>query len=392
MPIRIIPIGLIGGIMKRNPFFFGEVVTGENFTNRVNEIKRLITDLGGGHNIFLISPRRYGKTSLIINVLEHLKKKGLFTFYFDLYKAASLRELLEAYAKGVAQSCTTKVERFSEFIKDIFPKIRPKIIIGSDGAPSIEVDIQLKEADLLDSLEEVLNVPEKIAIKRKKSFVIVFDEFQEILNLDGERIEKMMRACFQHHHRVAYLFAGSKKHVIYSMVSDPNRAFYKLGDIMNLQKIEPIEMKVFLRKQFAKGPIKVTENILNYVLEIGENVPYNVQYLCHHLWNWCLEAKKIEKQDLMMILDNIIAEQSANYIALWDGLSLHQRLFLKAVSKYPNKPVFSKDFIGEYDLGTPGSIQKSIALLKKKNIIDIDIKNIRFNDVFFKEWIKKKML
>jgi AAA+ ATPase superfamily predicted ATPase len=105
--------------MKRNPFFFGEVVTGDNFTDRTDEIKKLTTELRGGHNIFLISPRRYGKTSLIINVLEHLNREGLFTFYIDLYKVASLRELLEAYAKGVARSCTTRVERFSEFIKDI---------------------------------------------------------------------------------------------------------------------------------------------------------------------------------------------------------------------------------------------------------------------------------
>ncbi len=378
--------------MKRNPFFFGEVVTGENFTDRVDEVKRLTAELRGGHNIFLISPRRYGKTSLIINVLEHLNKEGLFTFYFDLYKVASLRELLEAYAKGVARSCTTRVERFSDFIKDIFPRLRPKIVIGSDGAPSIEVDIQLKDKDLMDSLEEVFDVPEKIARKRKRNFVVVFDEFQEILNLDGERIEKMMRACFQHHHKVAYLFAGSKRHLIYSMVSDPNRAFYKLGDIMNLQKIEITEMMVFLKKQFFRGHIKVTDSVIDYILEISENVPYNVQYLCHHLWNWCLESKKIEKQDVMKVIDNIIAEQSANYIALWDGLSLHQRLFLKAISKSQAKPIFSKDFIAENELGTAGSIQKSITLLMKKNIIDVDAKKIRFNDIFFKEWIKKKML
>lgn len=373
--------------MKRNPFFFGEVVTGENFTDRANEIKRLKAELCGGHNIFLISPRRYGKTSLIIRVLEHLKEEGIFTFYMDLYKVASLRELLEAYARGVARVFTTKVEQFSDFIKEIFPKLRPKIIIGGDGAPSIEIDLQLKDRELLDSLEEVFDVPEKIAKKRKRHFVVVFDEFQEILNLDGERIEKVMRACFQHHHNVSYLFAGSKRHLIYSMVSDPNRAFYKLGDIMNLQKIEPAEMKVFLKEQFSKGPIEVIGNVLDYILEVSENIPYNVQYLCHHLWNWCLEARRVEKKDVMEVLDNIVAEQSVNYIALWDGLSLHQRLFLKAVSKFQNTQMFSKDFITENDLSTPGSIQKSITLLKKKNIIDVDGKEIRFNDVFFKEWM-----
>ena len=145
---------------------------------------------------------------------------------------------------------------------------------------------------------------------------MAFDEFQEILNLDGERIEKMMRAFFQHHHKVAYLFAGSKRHLIYSMVSDPNRAFYKLGDIMNLQKIEPAEMMMFLKKQFSKGPIKVKENVLDYLLEISENVPYNVQYLCHHLWNWCLEAKKIEKKDIITYIPQVRDLRFWNYSRL----------------------------------------------------------------------------
>ena len=144
--------------MKRNPFFFGEVVTGESFTDRTNEIETLTRELRGGHNMFLISPRRYGKTSLIINVLKRLKKEGLLTFYIDLYRVASLRELLEAYARGVARSYTTRVEKFSEFVKDVFPGLRPKIVIGSDGAPAIEVDVHFRDKELLNSLEEVFEV------------------------------------------------------------------------------------------------------------------------------------------------------------------------------------------------------------------------------------------
>lgn len=378
--------------MKVNPFYYGEVVTGENFTDRVAEIERLTTELCGGNNILLISPRRYGKTSLIINALELIKNKGLFVFYMDLYKSASVHELLEAYGKGIIRSCRTRVENISDFIKDLFPKIRPKIILGDDGLPSIEVDIKLKEKELMDSLAEILDAPQKIAKKQGKNFVVIFDEFQEIINLDGERLEKLMRACFQHHHNVAYLFAGSKRHLLHSMASDPNRAFYKLGDVMNLQKIAPGEMMKFVEKQFSKGPIKIKKTIIDTVLDVSENVPYNVQYLCHHLWNRCLPKKEVKEDDIDAVLNNIITEQSVNYIVVWDGLSLHQRLLLKAIIKSPEQSIFSKNFISENELGTAGSIQKSIILLTKKNIIDAKGKEIRFNDVFFKEWINKKMI
>jgi hypothetical protein len=154
------------------------------------------------------------------------------------------------------------------------------------------------------------------------------------------------------------------------MVSDPNRALYKLGDVMNLQKIAPEEMIKFVKKQFSMGPIKIKENIIGTILEISENVPYNVQYLCHNLWNRCLLTKEVKEDDLDAVLANIITEQAANYIAVWDGLSLHQRLLLKAVIRSPEQSLFSKNFIFENELGTPGSIQKSVSLLTKKNIID----------------------
>ena len=95
--------------MKLNPFYYGGVVTGENFTDRVAEIERLTTELCGGHNIFLISPRRYGQTSLIISALELIKIKGLFGFYMDLNKVASVREFLDAYVKGIDRSCKTRI-------------------------------------------------------------------------------------------------------------------------------------------------------------------------------------------------------------------------------------------------------------------------------------------
>jgi AAA+ ATPase superfamily predicted ATPase len=378
--------------MKVNPFYYGEVVTGENFTDRIDEIERLTTELCGGHNVFLISPRRFGKTSLIINTLEQIKKRGLFVFYMDLYRVASIRELLEACAKGIVQTSRTKVEKISDFVKDLFPKIRPKIILGDDGIPSIEVDIALKDRELMDSLSEILDAPQKIAEKRKTNFVIVFDEFQEIVNLDGARLEKLMRASFQHHHNVAYLFAGSKRHLLLDMVSDPNRAFYKLGDIMNLHKIPPDEMMKFVKKKFSEGPINIGDEVIDSVLETSENVPYNIQYLCHHLWNRCLQIKDVKKADIDAVMTNIINEQSANYISIWDGLSMHQRLFLKAIIKSPERSIFSKEFVSENELGTPGSIQKSISLLTKKNVIEMEDKDIRFNDVFFKEWIKNRMI
>jgi hypothetical protein len=130
--------------------------------------------------------------------------------------------------------------------------------------------------------------------------------------------------------------------------------------------VAPEEIIKFVKKQFSKAPIKIKAKTIGTVLEIDEKVPYNVQYLCHKLWNRCLLTKEVKEDNVDAVLDNIIIEQAANYITVWDGLALHQRLLLKAIIKSPEQPLFSKNFIFKNELGIPESIQKSISLLKKR--------------------------
>lgn len=46
-------------------FVYGMSVAGNNFTDRIEETKRIKADLEHGINVILISPRRMGKTSLV---------------------------------------------------------------------------------------------------------------------------------------------------------------------------------------------------------------------------------------------------------------------------------------------------------------------------------------
>ncbi|MCK4495394.1 MAG: ATP-binding protein, partial [Candidatus Aminicenantes bacterium] len=164
----------------KNPFVYGEVVTGKDFADREDEIKELTRDLKDCEKIFLISPRRYGKTSLIINTLSKLRDAGIYSIYLDLYKATSLHKLLELYAREIAQEVETKLERAIRFMEETLPGLRPKITLNANGSPSIGIDYISSKLDVLRFLDEVFNLPQKLALKKKRNFVVVFDEFQEI--------------------------------------------------------------------------------------------------------------------------------------------------------------------------------------------------------------------
>jgi AAA+ ATPase superfamily predicted ATPase len=376
----------------KNPFIYGEVVTGEDFADREIELENIIRDLKDGQNIFLISPRRYGKTSLIMNALEKLRKESFYTAYIDLFKVSSFKGLLELYTEAVSSAAETKIGRFTGLIRDFFPNIHPKVVITSDGRPSIEIDYEVKEKRVGKLFDEVYEAPQRIAGKRKRNFIVVFDEFQEIANLNGEMIEKGMRACFQHHDHVGYLFAGSRRHIIYEMVSNKQRAFYNMGKIMPLGKIPREEFKAFLEDKFSETGFSLEGGVLDEILEVTENYPYNVQFLCHELWNNCLDRRKVLVEDITPTMNKILDGQSAVYVTIWNTLPVHQKRMLIAIASSGGENIFSRDFIRHNDLGAVSTVQTSINLLMKKEIIDKEDNIYYITDVFFKKWIEKEMI
>lgn len=374
-----------------NPFIYGAVVTGDKFANRKKEHAELVRDLTNYEKIFLISPRRYGKTSLIINAFEKIDKRNFYTIYIDFYRVISLHKLLEIYAREIARVCESKLERAVNFLRETIPQLRPKITIEPDGSTNIGLEYVPSEKDIYLNLEEIFELPEKIAQKKGKGFVIAFDEFQEVNKFNGEAVEKLMRSIFQRHKKVGYLFAGSKKHLIYEMISNRSRPFYKLGRIMTMDKMPREDFGNFLKNEFIKTKFELDPNVFDRIFSYTKDVPYNTQYLCHRLWDLNRDAKKIKETDVEIALDTIITEETPIYSSLWDSLSLHQRQVLYAIAHSGSERIFSRDYIAKNNLGALATVQTSLRLLVNKEVLEKEGNSHSFTDVFFEAWVRRRI-
>ncbi len=371
-----------------NPFIYGEIVTDKNFADRDSELKFLERDLLDGEIIFLISPRRYGKTSLIFNLFRHFKKKKVLTVYVDLYRCASLSQFLDQYLSLLLQASETKLDKITRFVSEILPAIRPKLSIKPDGTIEAEISISPVKKDLGKTIEEIIDIPYRISKKKKKKIIVVFDEFQEIRNFDGESIEKIIRSVIQHHRQVGYLFAGSKKHVIEDMIQSKDKAFYKSGKVMNLNKIDSSIFEKFIRKKFEMTDFKVGIGVIEEVFKITALSPHYVQYLCHELWDSFISSRRIEKNDVRDILKKIVSEEAPLYLTIWDDLTLHQRRVLQAIASIGGKNIFSQRYVIQNELNSTSSVQTSTRILIKKGILYREDIEYFIEDVFFKFWIQ----
>ncbi|MDE1818317.1 MAG: hypothetical protein KGI19_06915, partial [Thaumarchaeota archaeon] len=174
--------------MSVNPFVFGSIVSGKSFTDRKNELREFVSDLASGTNLIIFSPRRYGKTSLMMKVMEDLKKKDIMCAYIDLFPASSKERFIEIFTNSIAKVKEQKIQEIVNTIKEYIPGF--KVIIrpdtGTGMESSLEIELAKNKRDVDETLNKLYDLPERIAKKKKKRLVVVFDEFQEIKNIDGD--------------------------------------------------------------------------------------------------------------------------------------------------------------------------------------------------------------
>ncbi len=372
----------------QNPFKFGSVVSGDDFADRRRELAELSRELAAGQHLFLLSPRRYGKTSLILTLLERLRSRRTLVAYVDVFRTTTAAQLLELMAQTVLRSAESRPERLLRLATNLLGRLRPQVGTDSTGRPTLSLDVGASPRGGLALQEEVLALPERLATKRGSRLVLAFDEFQEMQRFPGAGLEKAMRSHFQRHRHVSYLFAGSRQSALQDMATRERSPFYKFGRIISLGPIPQEEFAPFLEARFRRGRLGTSSDVLEAILAAADDVPYNIQRLCHQLWDILTgKADRITERDIGKAIAIIVDQDTPYFSAAWDRLSLHQRQVLQAIVKAGGRNVFASKFLMAHRLGSHSSVQTSLRQLLKEQIVFKTDGEYRIADAFFQEWI-----
>ena len=330
-----------------NPFVYGEVVPGEAFVDRDVELDRLVSDLGDGQKVFLISPRRYGKSSLIRQALEALRRRGALTIEVTVSSYSSYLAFLEGYARAIA-GVETKWDRARTWLTEAIASTRPEIRYEPKetglGRLTVAFPLVTTARDLNRLANEVFALPGKLAAERKRTIVVALDEFQAIDSFNGGSVEHAIRAAAQHQRQVGYVFAGSEPSLMEKMIG-PRRPFYKAGPVMRLQKISATIFGDFIERRFTKSGIKPEAGLAEAIVDLAGNLPYDVQRLAHETWDdvRARGGRKATLEDLHGTLARLMSEQETLFEAVWQRLTLQQRATLRAVVLQAGRELHSAD-------------------------------------------------
>jgi hypothetical protein len=370
-----------------NPFKFGGIVRGPFFADRKQELDELSREMINLSRIFLISPRRYGKTCLLFNLMDKLDEIGIASAYIDLNAYPGLGNLAEAYTHRTTKALETNTDKLIKIFSSL-RLLRPKISVGLNGSMSAGVEVAVQEKASLSALIEGMNNANRLAAQQNRKLVVIIDEFSDLTKFNGQGLEKALRSEVQQHEHIGYIFSGSEESVMLSMVKDRKRAFYKLGRIMGLGHIERNRYTDFIMDWLGKGDYTADRNDLQKLFDLGNDIPHNIQRLCHNMWEIARE-NRVVVPELIDQLPMIIAQQdSPHYELVWRSVSQQQKKLLMALSAEDDSKPFSKDFQLTYGIGPSSSIKASLDSLVKKGILYKTVEGkYQFSDTFMPCWI-----
>ena len=374
--------------MKDSPFIYGTIVSIQSFTNREAESAKLQSNLLNGINTTIISPRRWGKSSLVEKVITDINKKDkkTKTVIIDLFSVSSEEDFLEQFAREVIKASSSKWQEWMSSGKEFFKKLIPKLSIGID--PSTDFSLSFDWHELKKNSDEVLNLPETIAKKRGIKFIICLDEFQNLSSFNDYLVfEKKLRACWQRHKSVTYCLYGSKRHMMTDIFNNPSKPFYRFGDIMLLQKIETKKWVSFICKSFAATDKQIDENTAGIIPLVMKNHSWYVQQLAHYAWN--VTHKRATTTEIYTALKELINANTPLYQKETESISHTQLNLLKAVAKDETQ-FTSTAVMNKHQLGTPRNVSKNKTVLINNDIIHEINNKFEFVDPAFELWFKKQ--
>jgi len=370
-----------------NPFVFGKAVEGVYFTDRTEDAKRLSANLTHGINTVLISPRRWGKTSLVKKVMGEMDNREIIPVFIDVFQCKSEYEFYHAFATAVVRQTSSKLDEWVETVKMFLANISPKFSFGSDPMNDFTLSFEWSPKD--DTELDILQLPEKIAQKKGVRIVVCIDEFQQVADLsDSLKFQKKLRSVWQHQQNVTYCMFGSKKHLMENIFNDKGMPFYKFGDMMFLKKIPTDEWVAFICAKFRETGKVISEEQATRICEATENLSSYVQHLAWVVWY--KSDKVVANKDVSDAIDDLLEQNKVFFQREVEQLSEHQLNFLRALANGVTSGFSRKEVIKKYRLESSANIQSVKKALLKKDLIDIDGQELSFNDSLFKLWLKRQ--
>ena len=371
-------------------FVFGVSVSDYNFIGRKEEIRRLKMNFEEGINTILISPRRWGKTSLVRKVCEVVDREKVIPVFVDIFKCKTEYEFYNALAEAVLKQTASKAELWMDNARDFIARLSPKVSFSPE--PNSEFALSLGISPKTHAPEEILSLAEEIAQKKQKRIVVCIDEFQQIGEMaDSVSIQKRLRSVWQHQRLTSYCLFGSKKHTMMNVFQRRNMPLYQFGDFKFLDKIPTETWVEYIVQHFKDRQRTIsTEQAAKICLSVDNYSSY-VQQLSWLVFSLIDEGQIVTDEHLKQGVKDLLNSQEQLFMQQIEPLTAYQMNFLRCILSGHHDDFGETAVREEFQLGSVSNITRLKTALVDKDIVEMSGKRYYITDPVFALWFRSRM-
>jgi len=382
-------------MLMSNPFQYGAELKPSQIVNRKQEIRDVTRAVLEGGRVFLVGPRRFGKTAILRAATHAAERTGAVILLLDAEAYPGVDELVRALVTESARLLKGDIAKTGDRIMRFFSRLRPTITYdpaNNTWSTSINADTAL-QTDRTPLLIEAIAGVARLAADVKKPTALIIDEFQKVIEWGGEDAEAQIRAALQRYARMGFVFAGSKTRLLNDMTLNPARPFYRMGIRHFLGPLPREDFVRFITRGFETADYRVEPKAVEDILDLSEDVPYNVQALSSVAWEMLNDesGSALTPNLVQRALRLLVERDGPFYLTVWNGLTTVQQRVLTAAVRERGVELTSAAVTQKYRV-SPSTVSKTLRFLEEREILrreeQRDSVRWRLEDPFLSAWLK----
>ena len=371
-----------------SPFQFGTLATDANFIDRVDD-RALLKRLMMSHiNVMLVSPRRWGKSSLVRKAMDELRQEqpDVRVCHIDAFSIASEAEFYRTFASRVIACASTTLERWVADAKKFLSGVVPQIVVNGTGNDFIAFDI--KYVPRPQDKMSILQLPESLAKEKGIRIMVCIDEFQQLAALPQYKdLVGKMRSQWQQQRLTTYCLYGSKQHMMLDIFNNSNSPLYRFGQVIFLEKIPKADWADFIVSAFHNTGKSISREMAEHVCDLTDCHSWYIQQLCFFLWN--ITTDTVDTAAIDLALKQVININTPMFQNDTDALTLSQRELLRAVANGEHR-LSAASVKQRYNLGNPNTLARNKRILQQRDILTQSTTALRFIDPIYRLWLRSQ--
>lgn len=371
-----------------NPFVTKGYVGAEFFCDRKQETSLLTSLLVNGNNVALMSPRRMGKTGLILHCFDQPQiKQHYYTFLIDIYSTKSLKEFVYEMGKAVLDMLKPHGKKALDFFLGIVTSLRAGVTYDQWGSASwgLELGDITAPQVTLDEIFHYLGAADKPCI-------VAIDEFQAITRYPENNIEAVLRTYVQHCTNATFIFAGSQRTMMGQMFSSPSRPFYQSVVSQTLGAIPLDNYSAFIHRHFDAADRHITDETVGQIYKMFDGVTWYVQQMANLLFMLTPKGETCTVDMIPSAIDILLNSNETTYNTLLFQLNEKPKQLFTALCKDGvGRQLTSAAFIRRHRLSSSSSVQSGLKVLLEKELVTQEADAYYPYDKLFALWLKRKL-